>query len=94
MSIDNYDVRDLQIPWLRAQIGLVRQEPVLFNTTIRENIRYGREGSSDNDIESAARKANAHNFIMKLPKVKLTSLFLKNIVINDTTNLTNLDTGL
>lgn len=94
MSIDNYDVRDLQIPWLRAQIGLVRQEPVLFNTTIRENIRYGREGSSDNDIESAARKANAHNFIMKLPKVKLTSLLLKNIVFNDTTNLTNLVTGL
>lgn len=55
--------------WLRAQIGLVGQEPVLFNTTVRENIRFGREDATDEEIEAAAREANAHLFIMKLPKV-------------------------
>lgn len=55
--------------WLRAQIGLVGQEPVLFNTTVRENIRYGRKDASDADIEACAKQANAHHFIMKLPKV-------------------------
>lgn len=46
------------------------QEPVLFNTTVRENIRYGRDDTNDEDIEAAAKQANAHEFIMKLPKVK------------------------
>ncbi|KOB68894.1 ATP-binding cassette sub-family B member 1 [Operophtera brumata] len=70
VSVDNNDVRELSVQWLRAQIGLVGQEPVLFNTTVRENIRYGREGSTDEDIEAAARQANAHQFIMKLPNEK------------------------
>ncbi|KAG7308521.1 hypothetical protein JYU34_005733 [Plutella xylostella] len=68
VSVDGRDVQDLSVRWLRAQVGLVGQEPVLFNTTVRENIRYGREGASDDDIEAAARQANAHHFIMKLPK--------------------------
>ncbi|XP_047533221.1 ATP-dependent translocase ABCB1-like [Vanessa atalanta] len=67
VSIDGNDVRELSVRWLRAQIGLVGQEPVLFNTTVRENIRYGREDASDADIEMAAQQANAHEFIMKLP---------------------------
>ncbi|XP_049873111.1 ATP-dependent translocase ABCB1-like [Pectinophora gossypiella] len=66
--LDNVDVRDVSVRWLRAQVGLVGQEPVLFNTTVRENIRYGREDASDADIEAAARQANAHHFITKLPK--------------------------
>ncbi|KAJ2949205.1 hypothetical protein O0L34_g6150 [Tuta absoluta] len=65
--IDGHDVRSLSVRWLRAQVGLVGQEPVLFNTTVRENIRYGREDASDADIEAAARQANAHHFIHKLP---------------------------
>ncbi|KAJ2949200.1 hypothetical protein O0L34_g6145 [Tuta absoluta] len=68
VSVDGHDVRSLSVRWLRAQVGLVGQEPVLFNTTVRENIRYGREDASDADIEAAARQANAHHFIMKLPK--------------------------
>ncbi|KAI5635212.1 ABC transporter transmembrane region domain-containing protein [Phthorimaea operculella] len=65
---DGHDVRSLSVRWLRAQVGLVGQEPVLFNTTVRENIRYGREDASNEDIEAAARQANAHHFIHKLPK--------------------------
>lgn len=55
--------------WLRKQIGLVGQEPVLFNTTIRENIRYGREDASDYEVEEASKLANAHEFIRRLPLV-------------------------
>ncbi|XP_047990871.1 ATP-dependent translocase ABCB1-like [Leguminivora glycinivorella] len=68
VCVDGHDVRELSVRWLRAQIGLVGQEPVLFNTTVRENIRYGREDASDADIEAAAKQANAHQFILKLPK--------------------------
>ncbi|KAH9634092.1 hypothetical protein HF086_001294 [Spodoptera exigua] len=68
VSIDGNDVRDLSVRWLRDQIGLVGQEPVLFNTTVRENIRYGRENATNEEIEACARQANAHQFIMKLPK--------------------------
>ncbi|VVC86623.1 unnamed protein product [Leptidea sinapis] len=67
VSIDGNDIRNLSVRWLREQIGLVGQEPVLFNTTVRENIRYGREGCSDHEIEESAKQANAHQFIMKLP---------------------------
>lgn len=62
-------MRDVSVRWLRAQIGLVGQEPVLFNNTVRENIRFGRENATDEEIEHVAKVANAHNFIMKLPKV-------------------------
>ncbi|KAF9421163.1 hypothetical protein HW555_002875 [Spodoptera exigua] len=68
VCVDNIDVRELSVRWLRSQIGLVRQEPVLFNNTVRENIRYGREDATDEEIEAAAEKANAHYFIIKLPK--------------------------
>ena len=53
--------------WLRENIGLVSQEPVLFDTTIAENIRYGKEGATMEEIEAAARNANAHDFISELP---------------------------
>lgn len=69
VRIDNKDIRDLSVRWLRSQIGLVGQEPVLFNTTVRENIRYGREDATDAEIEACGKQANAHEFIMKLPKV-------------------------
>lgn len=67
--LDGRDLRKLNLGWTRDQIGVVGQEPVLFATTIAENIRYGREGVSMTDIQAAAQEANAHNFIMKLPKV-------------------------
>ena len=60
-------MRDLNIKWLRSKIGVVSQEPVLFDTTIAENIRYGREDATLEDIKNAARNANAHDFISDLP---------------------------
>lgn len=64
------DLRYLDLKWARNQIGLVGQEPVLFNATIAENICCDLEVSVE-EMESAAKTANAHDFIMKLPKVKL-----------------------
>lgn len=57
--------------WLRARIGVVGQEPVLFATSIYENIRYGYEYATKEQIEEAAKMANAHDFIQKLPSVSL-----------------------
>ena len=70
MTLDGTDIREVNVRWLRQHIGVVSQEPVLFATTIAENIRYGVEGEvTQQDIEQAARNANAHNFIMSLPDV-------------------------
>lgn len=71
--MDGHDIRSLNIQWLRAQIGIVEQEPVLFSTTIAENIRYGRTDATMEDIVRAAKEANAYNFIMDLPQVPLAS---------------------
>ncbi|MEE6466381.1 hypothetical protein FKM82_006929, partial [Ascaphus truei] len=65
--LDGNDVRTLNVKWLRENIGVVSQEPVLFGTTIGENISYGREDVTDAEIEQAAKEANAYDFISKLP---------------------------
>ncbi len=65
--LDDVDLRELDPSWLRARIGSVAQEPTLFSTTIAENIRYGREGATDAEVEAAARAANAHDFVVALP---------------------------
>ena len=67
MTIDGKNIKDLNLRWLREHIGVVSQEPVLFNTTIAENIRYGRLGATMEEIQQAARQANAYNFISDLP---------------------------
>lgn len=59
----------MNVNWLRKQIGVVSQEPVLFATTIAENIRYGRIDVTQADIEQACKMANAHDFIKQLPEV-------------------------
>ena len=69
VRIDGIDIKDLNISWLRKHIGLVSQEPVLFALSIADNIRYGKDDVSQEDIEKAARQANAHDFIMQLPQV-------------------------
>ncbi|KAK8735750.1 hypothetical protein OTU49_005300 [Cherax quadricarinatus] len=66
--LDGNPIQNLNLGWLRDQIGVVGQEPVLFATTIAENIRYGRDGVSMEDIHNACKEANAHDFITKLPK--------------------------
>ncbi|NXE58415.1 ABCBB protein, partial [Calcarius ornatus] len=68
ITLDGHDLRSLNIQWLRSQIGVVEQEPVLFATTIAENIRYGRDEATMEDIIQAAKQANAYNFIMDLPQ--------------------------
>jgi len=65
--IDGRNVKEYSIPWLRSRIGVVSQEPVLFAKSIYENIALGNPNASREDIKEAAKKANAHNFIMKLP---------------------------
>ena len=59
----------MNVHWLRSQIGFVSQEPVLFATTIGDNIRWGRDDVTDEEIDEAAKKANAYDFIMAFPKV-------------------------
>ncbi|XP_051261014.1 bile salt export pump [Dicentrarchus labrax] len=68
VTLDGHDIRTLNIQWLRSLIGIVEQEPVLFATTIAENIRFGRPGVTMEDIIQAAKEANAYNFIMDLPQ--------------------------
>ncbi|KAF8399821.1 hypothetical protein HHK36_015693 [Tetracentron sinense] len=65
--LDGIDIKTLQMKNLRSQIGLVSQEPVLFATSIKENILFGKEGASMEEIVRAAEAANAHNFINQLP---------------------------
>jgi len=66
--IDGVDVRDFSFKSLREHIGIVSQETILFNDTIRANIAYGRPGASDSQIEEAARRAHAHDFISRFPQ--------------------------
>jgi ATP-binding cassette subfamily B protein len=66
--LDGVDIRQLDPVALRSRIGLVPQDTVLFGTSARENIRYGRPDASDADIEAAARAAAAHEFILNLPQ--------------------------
>ncbi|XP_047217709.1 ATP-binding cassette, sub-family B (MDR/TAP), member 4 isoform X2 [Girardinichthys multiradiatus] len=67
VSIDGHDIRSLNVCYLRGTIGVVSQEPILFATTIAENIRYGRLDVTQEEIEQAAKEANAYEFIMNLP---------------------------
>ncbi|XP_025895192.1 multidrug resistance protein 1-like isoform X1 [Nothoprocta perdicaria] len=67
VTIDGQDIRSLNVRYLREIIGVVNQEPVLFATTIAENIRYGRENVTMEEIKKATKEANAYDFIMKLP---------------------------
>ncbi|XP_030300430.1 ATP-dependent translocase ABCB1 isoform X2 [Calypte anna] len=67
VTIDGQDIKTLNVRYLREIIGVVNQEPVLFATTIAENIRYGREDVTMAEIEKATKEANAYDFIMKLP---------------------------
>ncbi|TMW91126.1 hypothetical protein EJD97_014737 [Solanum chilense] len=67
LMLDGNDIKTLKLKWLRQQIGLVSQEPALFATSIKENILLGRPDATQIEIEEAARVANAHSFIIKLP---------------------------
>ena len=66
--LDGTDVRDIKLKSLRDQVSLVLQEPLLFSGSIIDNIRYGRLDATDDEVMEAARQANAHDFIVNLPK--------------------------
>jgi ABC transporter fused permease/ATP-binding protein len=66
--LDGRDLRELSPSWLRRQIGIVAQEPLLFATSVADNIRYGRASASDEEVVAAARAANAHDFILRFPE--------------------------
>jgi subfamily B ATP-binding cassette protein MsbA len=68
IQIDGIDIRDVTLQSLRRQIAIVTQQTILFNDTVRNNIAYGDIERTEDDIINAARAANAHNFIMQLPK--------------------------
>ena len=68
VTLDGTDLKELNVRWLRQQIGLVGQEPVLFSGTIADNIANGKPGSTRAEVETAAKMANAHAFIMEFPQ--------------------------
>ena len=68
IRLDGVDLRDFKVADLRAQFAIVLQEPVLFSTSIAENIAYARAAASQEEIEAAARAANVHDFIVRLPQ--------------------------
>jgi subfamily B ATP-binding cassette protein MsbA len=68
LSIDDHDVQDVTLASLRSQIGIVTQETVLFNDTVRNNIAYGQPHVSQTEVEAAAIAALAHDFILRLPE--------------------------
>lgn len=63
VTVDGHDLRDVQVDSLRRQVGLVAQDVHLFGASVRENIRYGRLEATDEEVEAAARAANAHDFV-------------------------------
>ncbi|XP_057672650.1 multidrug resistance protein homolog 49-like isoform X3 [Diorhabda carinulata] len=68
ITIDDTNINKFDLTWLRNRIGVVGQEPILFGTTIMENIKYGKQGATDDEALAAAKKANAHDFIKRLPR--------------------------
>ncbi|NWS54134.1 MDR1 protein, partial [Chunga burmeisteri] len=70
IDLDGFDTRSLHLQWLRSRLGLVSQEPILFDCSIAENIQYGDNSRvvSQKEIEEAAKAANIHTFIEKLPE--------------------------
>lgn len=67
VTLDGVNVQQLPLRWLRRQIGLVSQEPCLFHSSIYDNIVYGCPAATREQVHAAARAANAHDFIIKLP---------------------------
>ena len=74
VMVDGHDVRDVTIGSLRSQLGMVPQNSFLFSGAVADNIRYGRLDATDEEVEEAARLANAHEFISRLPQGYQTSL--------------------
>ena len=70
--LDGKDIKKLNVAWLRSYIGFVSQEPVLFTGSIEDNIRFGKPNATDDEVQTAAKMANAHDFIMEFSEVSFT----------------------
>ncbi|MDC0739973.1 ABC transporter ATP-binding protein [Polyangium mundeleinium] len=68
IALDGKDLRELSPEWLRRNVGVVSQEPMLFSCSVADNIRYGRTTATEAEVEAAARAANAHEFVSKFPE--------------------------
>lgn len=80
--LDGTEISKFQLRWLRQQMGLVSQEPALFNDTIRANIAYGKEGNAtEAEIIAAAELSNAHKFICSLQKVSCQFPYLNFLLV-------------
>lgn len=77
--IEDQNIRNLNLKAYRAQIGCVQQETTIFEGTITENIRLGKLNATQEEIEEAAKDANIHEFISRLPEVNVLSLLLFSI---------------
>lgn len=71
ITLDGVDMRDLDLVWLRTQLGYVGQQPVLFATTIRQNLLFGKEDATEEEIKDALIKAEAYDFVMNQLQQKL-----------------------
>ena len=73
IMLDGIDLREINIAWLRRQIGVVSQEPVLFDISIRDNISYGANfrDVGEDEIVEAAKAADVHEFVKSLPEVRI-----------------------
>lgn len=80
--IDGVNLKKFQLRWLRQKIGLVSQEPILFATTIWENVAYGKENATEDEIRRAIELANAATFINDLPLVNRFSSFITFCLLN------------
>ncbi|KAK7395499.1 hypothetical protein VNO78_16058 [Psophocarpus tetragonolobus] len=67
VRLDGVEIRKLQVKWIRSQMGLVSQEPALFATSIKENILFGKEDATEEEVVTASKAAHAHSFIQLLP---------------------------
>ncbi|MDU4203159.1 MAG: lipid A export permease/ATP-binding protein MsbA [Negativicoccus succinicivorans] len=82
IKIDGHDIRDVTLASLREQIGIVPQDTALFNTTIEENIRYGRLDATAEEVEAAVRAANAEEFVRQLPQGLQTPIGDRGLVLS------------
>ena len=82
VSIDGVDVRDLNVKALRTMVGVVAQEPILFDGSLEENVRLGRDDVTHKEIVQALKLANAYNFIHALPQVITFIAFIIQVVHN------------
>lgn len=67
ITLDGHELKDLDLKWLRGQMGYVGQEPVLFATSIKENLLFAKEDATDEELWAALKKANAADFVEQLP---------------------------